>query len=155
MIVNLRKHYFTEKEHLFFQENDIKVYLFRYESGVEAIRIENSRGYIVVLPYNGQMIWEAFFNGRYLNMFRIQKSEAKNVNYFLDSYDSFFSTAVRSGWDVQPRQIITLCMANSPMPHTTRHGYTQARIKEGLISQFPGLICITVVLVLAIRPCLM
>ena len=36
-------------------------------------------------------------------------------------------------------------MANSPMPHTTRHGYTQARIKEGLISQFPGLICITVV----------
>ncbi len=90
MIVNLRKHYFTEKEHLFFQENDIKVYLFRYESGVEAIRIENSRGYIVVLPYKGQMIWEAFFNGRYLNMFHIQKSEAKNVNYFLDSYGSFF-----------------------------------------------------------------
>lgn len=154
MIVNLRKHYFTEKEHLFFQENDIKVYLFRYESGVEAIRIENSRGYIVVLPYKGQMIWEAFFNGRYLNMFHIQKSEAKNVNYFLDSYGSFFP--LRCAQDgMSNRGRFTLCMANSPMPHTTRHGYTQARIKEGLISQFPGLICITVVLVLAIRPCLM
>lgn len=37
--------------------------LFRYGSGVEAIRLRNPRGEIVVLPWMGQMIWSARFDG--------------------------------------------------------------------------------------------
>ena len=90
MKIHLKKSFFNEKAQLFFENGDLKVFLFRYESGVEAIRFENSVGHIVVLPYKGQMIWEAVFGGRTLNMYRIHKTEAKDVDFFLNSYGSFF-----------------------------------------------------------------
>ena len=37
--------------------------VFRYDTGVEAIRIKNDAGYAVVLPYMGQMIWDMEFYG--------------------------------------------------------------------------------------------
>ncbi|WP_413742851.1 DUF4432 family protein [Sodalis sp. RH15] len=42
--------------------------LFRYESGIEAVRLKNRRGHLVVLPYYGQMIWQAMFDGVDLTM---------------------------------------------------------------------------------------
>ena len=41
---------------------------FRFPSGVEALRIENARGVVTLLPYLGQMIWDATFDGRRLTM---------------------------------------------------------------------------------------
>ncbi|MGC9448104.1 aldose 1-epimerase family protein [Cereibacter johrii] len=41
---------------------------FRYPSGVEALRLTNARGAVTVLPYLGQMIWDAEFDGRRLTM---------------------------------------------------------------------------------------
>jgi len=42
--------------------------LFTYESGIEAVRLKNARGHLVVLPYFGQMIWQAMFDGVDLTM---------------------------------------------------------------------------------------
>lgn len=41
---------------------------FRYPGGVEALRIENSLGHVVVLPTVGQQVWDAVFHGRRLTM---------------------------------------------------------------------------------------
>ncbi|MFT3688434.1 aldose 1-epimerase family protein [Paenirhodobacter sp.] len=41
---------------------------FRYPTGVEALRIANARGHVVLLPWLGQMIWDADFDGRRLTM---------------------------------------------------------------------------------------
>lgn len=42
--------------------------LFTYESGIEAVRLKNRRGQLVVLPYYGQIIWRAMFDGVDLTM---------------------------------------------------------------------------------------
>ena len=41
---------------------------FRYDCGIEALRICNARGEIIVLPFKGQQIWRAGFDGRDLTM---------------------------------------------------------------------------------------
>lgn len=37
--------------------------LFRYPSGIEALRLHNARGSLVLLPWYGQMVWQAAFDG--------------------------------------------------------------------------------------------
>ena len=37
--------------------------VFRFDTGVEAIRLGNARGHVVILPYMGQMVWSAEFDG--------------------------------------------------------------------------------------------
>ncbi|MGX7000376.1 DUF4432 family protein [Caballeronia sp. KNU42] len=44
------------------------VELFRYHTGVPAVRLKNNRGALEVLPYCGQMIWSATFDGVNLTM---------------------------------------------------------------------------------------
>ncbi|MFS2222906.1 aldose 1-epimerase family protein [Pantoea sp. B65] len=45
-----------------------KVELFRYPSGIEAVRLVNGRGFVIVLPFYGQMIWDMQFDGHRLTM---------------------------------------------------------------------------------------
>ena len=37
--------------------------LFRYPSGIEALRVRHARGSLVLLPWYGQMVWQAEFDG--------------------------------------------------------------------------------------------
>ena len=83
MRVVLKKNYFVEKEKLFLETEDLKVFIYKYETGIEALKIQNDLGYIIVLPFKGQMIWEAKFNGRLLNMSRVDKYEPKPANHYL------------------------------------------------------------------------
>jgi len=48
---------FTEQPRALLENNDFKVTAFRYASGVEGLRVQNSRGHLVILPWLGQMIW--------------------------------------------------------------------------------------------------
>ena len=89
MVISLRKNFFTDLERTLVEEVGLKAGIFRYESGVEAVRISNEKGYIIILPYKGQMIWEASFNGRILNMDRVNKKIPKMTDYFLDSYGCY------------------------------------------------------------------
>ena len=41
---------------------------FRYPSGIEALRLRNTRGSLVLLPWYGQMVWQAEFDGVPLGM---------------------------------------------------------------------------------------
>jgi hypothetical protein len=59
----LRREGFGAKEREVVRFDDLSASTFRYGTGVEAIRLSNSRGHVVVLPYMGQMIWSAAFDG--------------------------------------------------------------------------------------------
>ena len=68
MRINIRKEFFREKEFVFMENGQFKVTFFRYSTGVEAIRVENSKGYFIILPFQGQQIWRAGFLGHELTM---------------------------------------------------------------------------------------
>jgi len=59
---------FSATPRLLLENAQFSVTLFRYPSGIEAVKLENSVGNVTVLPYYGQMIWDASFGGRSLTM---------------------------------------------------------------------------------------
>ena len=59
---------FGEKERETARFGALSASSFRYETGVEALRMKNPRGEIVVLPFMGQMVWSAAFDGVELGM---------------------------------------------------------------------------------------
>lgn len=61
---------------------------FRYVSGVAGLRIKNARGEIVVLPFQGQQIWRAGFDGRDLTM-RSMFDQPKQTQVYLETYGGF------------------------------------------------------------------
>lgn len=66
--IALQKCFFGEAERQIASFGGMTARLFRYDSGIEALRLTNRRGHLVVLPYFGQMIWEAEFDGVDLSM---------------------------------------------------------------------------------------
>lgn len=66
--IRLQKGFFGAKERTILESSEFTVSLFRYETGIEAVRLKNSRGHLVVLPYMGQMIWDAVMDGVDLTM---------------------------------------------------------------------------------------
>ncbi|VVP90783.1 hypothetical protein PS918_03212 [Pseudomonas fluorescens] len=59
---------FGEARKTLLQSVDFKVSAWVYPSGVLAVELVNRRGHLVVLPYQGQMIWSAVFDGCDLTM---------------------------------------------------------------------------------------
>lgn len=70
-------------------ENDaFQVTSFRYPSGIESIKIQNSKGYVELLPYMGQIIWDAAFDGISLRLKNIFK-QPKPATNIVDTYGCF------------------------------------------------------------------
>jgi len=88
MKISLRKSYFTEKERTFIDFGDLKATLFMYESGIHGMKLANETGYMVVLPFKGQQVWNVFFRGRQLNM-KTMYQEPKNTDHFINTYGCF------------------------------------------------------------------
>ncbi len=65
---HLRRVDFADQPHRIATAEGLNVTAFRYASGIEALRIENARGHLIVLPFMGQMIWAAEFDGVNLTM---------------------------------------------------------------------------------------
>jgi len=84
----LEKCLFTHEEKVLFEFGAMRASAFLYKSGVEAIRIENARGHIIVLPYQGQQVWDAVFDGRDLKMKNFFENPIASPN-LLDSYGAF------------------------------------------------------------------
>lgn len=61
--INLRRQDFTEKPHELASTDGLTVSAFRYATGIEALLVENRRGHLIILPYMGQMVWGAVFDG--------------------------------------------------------------------------------------------
>lgn len=66
--VQLKKSFFSSTSTEIVNTAGCSAELFTYDSGIEAIRLKNRRGHLVVLPYYGQMIWQAMFDGVDLTM---------------------------------------------------------------------------------------
>lgn len=67
-VIHLTPSQFNEKETLLIEHGELSASTFRFPSGVCALRIKNSLGELVVLPFQGQHIWDATFCGRRLTM---------------------------------------------------------------------------------------
>ena len=46
-----------------YEDDNFRVSTFKYPSGVEALKVSNSRGYLTLLPFYGLMVWDAVFDG--------------------------------------------------------------------------------------------
>lgn len=70
-------------------ENDnFRATTFRYSSGIESLTVENSRGFVEVLPFMGQIIWNAEFDGTSLRM-KNMFSEPKPAKEIVETYGCF------------------------------------------------------------------
>lgn len=88
MKIKLNEAAFTDKEVLFADAGELKAYIFKYESGVCAVKIKNEKGFITVLPFDGQMIWDAEFCGRSLKMQTSYKMP-RHCEVFRDTYGCY------------------------------------------------------------------
>ena len=64
----VRRESFGEKERDAARYDALRASIFRFDTGVEAIRLANARGHVVALPFMGQMVWSAAFDGVELAM---------------------------------------------------------------------------------------
>ena len=88
MRIHLKKELFTEKEFVFLENGKMKVTFFRYSTGVEAVKVENSKGYFIILPFQGQQIWRAGFLGHELTM-KTKFEEPVPTLEYLKTYGGF------------------------------------------------------------------
>ncbi|WP_418114346.1 aldose 1-epimerase family protein [Vibrio scophthalmi] len=86
--IPLYKEQFGKEKTLIAQSASFEINTFTYNSGIQAVEIKNSKGHLVVLPFMGQMIWDAEFLGTDLcmkNMF----SEPKHAKSIVETYGCF------------------------------------------------------------------
>lgn len=86
--IELDKAQFNDKEKPLCQFGEFTVSSFCFNSGVEALRVTNARGEIVVLPFQGMQVWRATFDGRELTM-RSMFNQPKNTRVYLETYGAF------------------------------------------------------------------
>jgi len=87
-IFHLKKSLFNETERELLKFENMSVNTFRFSTGVCALKIINEFGFIIVLPYQGQQIWDVVFNKRSLKMKNFFKEPVRS-NQLLDSYGAF------------------------------------------------------------------
>ncbi len=80
---------FGEKERVLAEMAGFSLSVFRYRTGIAALRIKNSRGEIMILPFKGHQIWRAGFDGRDLTMKSMFDEPVQDVPY-LETYGAFF-----------------------------------------------------------------
>lgn len=88
MIFNLKKEMFSDREFIIAQHKEIRATAFKYSSGVEAIKVENKKGYFIILPFQGQQIWRANFCGKELVM-ETGFDEPMPTKSYLETYGGF------------------------------------------------------------------
>ena len=79
---------FEPKETEFINSGELKASLFRFHSGVCAVRLKNKLGELVMLPFQGQQIWSADMCGRPLTMVGMF-DQPQPTRSFLDTYGAF------------------------------------------------------------------
>lgn len=88
-VFHLHEQMFREKKQLLMDTPHFAVHTFLFDSGVAGLQISNSRGHIIMLPYQGQQIWSANFDGRELGM-KSMFSEPQPTQTYLHTYGGFF-----------------------------------------------------------------
>jgi len=86
--ISLSPSYFSEREQTLVEFGSLSVQAFRYPSGVCAVQINNDRGHLIMLPFQGQQIWSAHFDGRELTM-KSMFDQPHPTRTYLENYGGF------------------------------------------------------------------
>jgi hypothetical protein len=87
--IQLQETFFTEQEKILVEAEGLTAALFRYETGVCGVRLKNKRGQLVILPFQGQQIWDCEFEGRSLKLQSMFRQPYPTKEY-LETYGAFF-----------------------------------------------------------------
>lgn len=87
-IFSLQADFFSGQERMLLDYGSLAASVFRYASGVCAVRLRNEVGELIVLPFQGQQIWSAQFLGRDLTM-RSMFREPQPTRDYLANYGGF------------------------------------------------------------------
>jgi Domain of unknown function (DUF4432) len=87
-VIHLNAVIFSRAETKLVETSSIIVSVFRYASGVAAVRVRNTVGEVIFLPFHGQQIWDAKFYGRRLTMRSMFDDPVDSRNY-LENYGGF------------------------------------------------------------------
>jgi len=89
LTVDLAPSDFAAKPRVIARVEGLTATAFRFDSGIAALRIDNDVGHVVLLPFQGQQVWDATFHGRRLTMQSVfaEPVEARDL---LSSYGAFF-----------------------------------------------------------------
>lgn len=88
MRIYLKKRFFSNTEFVLAENDGMRAVAFRYSTGVEALRIENTNGYFIILPFQGQQVWRVVFCGRELTM-KTKLEEPVPTAEYLKTYGGF------------------------------------------------------------------
>ncbi len=80
--------FFSERERVLARYEGLTATGYRYDSGVCSLRLENGVGRVELLPFQGQQIWSAEFNGRPLTM-KGMFTEPRATRAYLENYGGF------------------------------------------------------------------
>lgn len=86
--LELRRAQFGEVENVLCRSDEWTITARRYGTGVESLTIRNSRGHLEVLPFLGQIIWDAVFDGESLRMTSMFEQPRK-VSRIAETYGCF------------------------------------------------------------------
>lgn len=84
----LNKADFTTEQKVLLQNDHFTAESFLYPSGIAALKISNAKGHMIILPFDGQIIWDVVFDGKSLTMDNMF-SEPKRGNEIIDTYGCF------------------------------------------------------------------
>lgn len=105
--IHLADAFFGASERPFIEQNNLRASLFRFDSGVAAVRLSNDQGELVMLPFQGQQIWSAAFGGRTLTM-KSMFDQPRATRAYLETYGGFLlhcgatAMGVPTGDDTHP-----------------------------------------------------
>ena len=85
----LSKTMFSNEKTTLFESGNLSVSLFKYSTGVEALTLKNDKGYVTLLPYMGQMVWDMEFLGHNLVMKSIYSEPEVCYENYGESYGCF------------------------------------------------------------------
>ena len=86
--IHLHPSFFSDTERVLLSLDGLTASLFQFPTGVAALRLSNDVGEIVLLPYQGQQIWDAQFHGRRLTM-RSMFDAPQSTTDYLRTYGGF------------------------------------------------------------------
>lgn len=86
--IHLSPSMFGPKEQTLLEHGPFTVTTWQWESGVCGLRMRNERGSLVMLPFQGQQIWSAEFDGRDITM-KSMFDGPRNTSEYLLNYGGF------------------------------------------------------------------
>ncbi|MDP9800446.1 hypothetical protein J2S49_000522 [Arcanobacterium wilhelmae] len=86
--IHLPKALFDGEEKLIAETGEMRVTVKKYRKGIESLTIANARGHVEVLPFMGQIIWDAEFDGHSLRM-KNMFSEPTPAREIVETYGCF------------------------------------------------------------------